>query len=66
MAQNKPRQARNTYRNDQCDDESVAGCLHAIDKVHSEERRYQRGEHHYNGHRCKCTHNGVHVVVDDA
>ena len=66
MPEKPPNSGRNEYGNEHGDGESDGIVLHAVDEVHAEERRDERGKHHHNRHRGECTHHRVHVVVDDA
>ena len=65
-AQQPPRSPRNNHRDDDGDDKPPRTGLHAVDEVHAEEARDERGKHHDDAHRGQRTHHGIHVVVDDA
>ena len=66
MAEEPPGESCSADGNDEGEDKAKGFLLHAVDKVHTEERRDERGEHHDDGDAGERSHDGVHVVVDDA
>ena len=65
MTEEEPRKYGYQQRNDNSNDETDRVRFHAIDEVHSEETGNQSRQHEDDGHRGQCTHDGVHVVVDN-
>ena len=60
-----PRTDGDEYGDDDGNEESEGGRLHAIDEVHTKKRGYERRKHEDDTHGGKRTHHGIHVIIDD-
>ena len=66
MPEKDPRNDGNQDTEHDSDTKANRTVLHTVHQVHAEKRGNQRGQHQDDGDRGERTHDGVHVVVDDA